>query len=80
MTWTNGPNEKSLNNNAAMAHISHDGGATWGADATVAPIPGAYSGLPNSLYRDSTDVWSTTDSNGRLVVAFTDNSTGVPQV
>lgn len=80
MTWINGPNETSLKNNVAMADISHDGGATWGADATVAPIFGAYSGLPNSLYRDSTDVWSTTDSNGRLVVAYTDNSTGVPQV
>src|SRR5262249_11195878 len=74
MTWTNAPNEKSLTNNVAMADRSPDGGATWGADATVARIPGAYSGLPNSLYRDSTDVWSTTDSNGRLVVAYTDNS------
>ena len=80
MTWINGPNEKSLKDNVAMADISHDGGATWGADATVAPIPGSFTSLPNALYRGSSDVWSTTDSNGRLVVVYTDNSTGVPQV
>jgi hypothetical protein len=80
MTWINSPNETSLKNNFAMADISHDGGATWGKDAKVSAIPGAYVGLPNSLYRDSSDVWSTTDSNGRLIVAYTDNSTGLPQV
>jgi hypothetical protein len=80
MTWINGPNEASLKHNVAMADVSHDGGASWGTDVTVAPIPGAYSGLPNALYRGSSDVWSTTDSNGRVVVVYTDNSTGVPQV
>jgi hypothetical protein len=80
MTWINGPNETSLNNNVAMADVSHTGGASWGTDVTVAPIPGAYSGLPNSLYRDSSDVWSTTDSTGRLIVVYGDQSTGVPQV
>jgi hypothetical protein len=80
VTWINGPNETSLNNNVAMADISRTGGATWGTDVTVAPIPGAYSGLPNSLYRDSSDVWSTSDSTGRLIVAYSDNSTGVPQI
>lgn len=80
MTWINGPNETSLKKNVVMADVSRNGGATWGTDETVAPIPGAYSGLPNSLYRDSSDVWSTTDSTGRLVVAYTDAATGVPQV
>jgi len=38
------------------------------------------SSLPNALYRGSSDVWSTPDSHGRLIVVYTDNSTGVPQV
>jgi hypothetical protein len=80
MTWINGPNETSLKDNVAMANMSHTGGTTWGKDVTAAPIPGAYSGLPNSLYRDFSDVWSTTDSTGRLVVVYGDESTGVPQV
>jgi hypothetical protein len=46
----------------------------------VASIPGAFASLPNALYRGSSDVWSTTDSHGRLIVVYTDNSTGVPQV
>jgi hypothetical protein len=80
MTWINGPNETSPKDNFAMADMSPDGGASWGKDVTVAPITGAYSGLPNSLYRDSSDVWSTTDSNGRLIVAFSDDRSGVPQI
>jgi hypothetical protein len=81
MTWVNGPNEGSLKNNVAMADVSHDGGAHWGADVVASPIVSPYAGgLPNSLYRVSTDVWSTTDATGRLIVVYTDNSTGASQV
>lgn len=80
MTWINGPNEKSLTNNVAMADVSHDGGKTWGADVVAAPIPAPQFSIPNSLYRGGTDVWSTTDAAGRLIVVYNDVSTGSLQV
>ena len=80
MTWINGPNESSLKNNVAMADVSHDGGKTWGTDVVASPIPAPRSSIPNSLYRGGTDVWSTTDAHGRLIVAYNDASTGALQV
>jgi hypothetical protein len=80
MTWINGPNETSLKNNSAMADVSHDGGLTWGPDVVASPIPAPSFSIPNSLYRGGTDVWSTTDASGHLVVVYNDISTGALQV
>ncbi|HEX9234687.1 MAG TPA: sialidase family protein [Actinomycetota bacterium] len=81
VTWINSPNDKSLKSNVAMADMSTDGGNTWGPDAVAAPIPGAFSGLPNSKYRVFTDVWSTVDQvRGTVQIAFTDDSTGAANV
>lgn len=82
MTWINGPNEKSLKNNAAMIDVSHDGGASWGTDHTVAPIVDPVPGqLPNSQYRVFSDVWSAVDpATGAVLVAFNDEQSGASNV
>jgi hypothetical protein len=82
LTWVNGPNEISLENNVVMAAKSTDGGLTWSPDRTaariVAPIP---SRLPNSQYRVFTDAWSTVDqASGKLVIAYTDQKSGAANV
>ena len=59
-TRINSPNEKSLKDNQAMVAKSADGGLTWTASTTVAPVLGPTPGLLlNSNYRVFTDVtWS----------------------
>jgi hypothetical protein len=81
-TWINSPNQKSLTGNQAMAAASSDGGSTWSASATVAPILDPTPGLlPNSNYRVFADVTSAVDqSTGQLVVAYTDQRSGASNV
>jgi hypothetical protein len=81
-TWINSPNEKSLKNNQAMVAKSADGGLTWSASTTVAPILDPTPGLlPNSNYRVFADVTSAVDqSTGQLVVAYTDQRSGASNV
>jgi Neuraminidase (sialidase) len=81
-TWINSPNETSTKNNQAMVAKSTDGGLTWSASATVAPVVDPIvGGLPNSLYRDSSDVTSAVDqATGQLVVAYTDKVSGASNV
>jgi hypothetical protein len=82
MTWTSGPNEKSLAGNVAMIDVSHDGGATWGTDHVVAPIVNPVAGLlPNSKYRVFSDVWSTVDQkSGSVIVVLNDQRSGPSNV
>jgi hypothetical protein len=82
MTWTNGPNEKSLAGNVAMIDVSHDGGATWGTDHVVVPIVTPVPGLlPNSKYRVFSDVWSTVDQkSGSVIVVLNDRRSGPSNV
>jgi len=82
VTWVNGPNETSLNNNVVMAARSTDGGRTWSpsfaAAPIVAPVPGR---LPNSQYRVFTDAWSAVDqASGKLVVGYTDEKSGAANI
>jgi hypothetical protein len=81
-TWINSPNETSLKNNQAMAAKSADGGRTWSASTTVAPVLDPTPGLlPNSNYRVFADVTSAVDqSSGQLVVAYTDQRSGASNV
>ena len=77
VSYTNGPNEKSLNNNSALIAKSTDGGNTWSKSFTAAPIPVPPVGIPNALYRGGGDVTSTVDQRtGNLVLVFDDGSTG----
>jgi hypothetical protein len=77
-TWIDSPNEVSLTGNQAMVADSANGGRTWSASTTVAPILGPTPGLlPNSSYRVFADVTSAVDqSTGQLVVAYTDQRSG----
>jgi hypothetical protein len=77
-TWINSPNEVSLSGNQALVAKSSDGGRTWSASATVAPILDPTPGLlPNSKYRVFADVTSAVDqSTGQLVVAYNDQRSG----
>ena len=81
-TWINSPNETSLKNNQIMAARSADGGRTWSASTTVAPVLDPTPGLlPNSRYRVFADVSSAVDqSTGQLVVAYTDQRSGASNV
>jgi hypothetical protein len=81
VTYSNGPNEKSTKNNAALVAKSTDGGNTWSRSAVAAPIPSPATSLPNALYRGGTDITSTVDQQtGDLVVAFGDRSSGALNV
>jgi hypothetical protein len=82
ISWTNGPNEISLKNNQVMIDVSHDGGASWGTDHTVAPIVDPVPGLlPNSKYRVFSDAWSTVDqATGSVVVAYNDQRSGASNI
>ena len=78
VSFTNGPNEKSLNNNSALIAKSTDGGNSWSQSFTAAAIPVPPVGIPNALYRGGSDVTSTVDQRtGNVVVVFDDGSTGV---
>src|SRR5215470_3236261 len=81
-TWVTSPNETSLKNNQAMVAASADGGQTWSASTTVAPILDPTPGLlPNSNYRVFADVTSAVDqSTGQLVVGYTDQRSGASNV
>jgi hypothetical protein len=81
-TWINSPNEKSLTGNQAMVAASADGGQTWSASTTVAPVLNPTPGLlPNSSYRVFADVTSAVDqATGQLVVAYTDQRSGPSNV
>lgn len=81
-TWINSPTEVSLTGNQAMVAASADGGRTWSASTTVAPILDPTPGLlPNSNYRVFADVTSAVDqSTGQLVVAYTDQRSGASNV
>ena len=82
VTWTNGPNEKSLKKNVIMIDKSTDGGITWGTDHVVAPLPSPVpSLLPNSNYRVFSDAWSTVDQiRGTVQVVFNDQASGASNV
>jgi hypothetical protein len=81
VSFTNGPNEKSTKNNAAMIAKSTDGGNTWSQSYIAAPIPAPATSLPNALYRGGTDVTSTVDqSTGKVVVVYNDTSSGALNV
>jgi hypothetical protein len=81
-TWINSPTEATLTGNQAMVADSTDGGRTWTASTTVAPILDPTPGLlPNSSYRVFADVTSAVDqSTGQLVVAYTDQRSGASNV
>jgi hypothetical protein len=81
-TWINSPNEVRMTGNQAMAADSANGGRTWSASATVAPILDPTPGLlPNSKYRVFADVTSAVDPlTGQLVVAYTDQRSGASNV
>lgn len=81
-TWINTPNEVSLTGNQAMVAASADGGQTWSASMTVAPVLDPTPGLlPNSNYRVFADVTSAVDqATGQLVVAYTDQRSGPSNV
>jgi hypothetical protein len=79
VSFSNGPNESSLKNNAAMVAKSTDGGNTWSQSFVAAPIPTPFVGIANAQYRVFTDVTSTVDQRtGNVVVAYDDASTGTP--
>jgi hypothetical protein len=81
VSFTNGPNEKSLANNSALVAKSTDGGNTWSQSFTAAVIPVPPVGIPNALYRGGSDVTSTVDQRtGNVVLVFDDGSTGVGNV
>jgi BNR repeat-like domain len=82
MTFLGGPNETSLKHNFVAVARSRTGGRTWSSTHEVAPIVAPIPGvLPNSSYRDSSDVTASIDrSTGRLVLAFTDAKSGASQV
>ncbi|HET7466599.1 MAG TPA: sialidase family protein [Candidatus Dormibacteraeota bacterium] len=81
VSFSNGPNEKSLNNNAALIAKSTDGGNTWSQSFTASAIPNPAVGIPNALYRGGGDVTSTVDQRtGNVVVVFDDRSTGTGNV
>jgi hypothetical protein len=63
-----------------MVAKSADGGLTWSASTTVAPILNPTPGLlPNSNYRVFADVTSAVDqSTGQLVVAYTERRPSGP--
>jgi len=81
-TWINSPNEVSLTGNQAMVAASTDGGRSWSASTTVAPILDPTPGLlPNSNYRVFADVTSAVDRvTGQLVVAYTDQRSSASNV
>jgi len=81
-TWINSPNEVSLTGNQVMVADSADGGRSWSASTTVAPILNPTPGLlPNSSYRVFADVTSAVDqSTGQLVVGYTDQRSGASNV
>jgi hypothetical protein len=77
VSFSNGPNERSTKNNAALIAKSTDGGNTWSRSYVAAPIPAPATSLPNALYRGSTDVTSTVDQQtGKVVVVYDDKSSG----
>jgi hypothetical protein len=77
VTWINSASEKKVVPSAADVSKSTDGGNTWSATFIAAPIPAFVTDLPNSQYRDGSDVVSTVDPvSGRLVIVYTDGSTG----
>jgi hypothetical protein len=77
VSFSNGPNERSGKNNAALIAKSTDGGNTWSRSYVAAPIPAPATGLPNALYRGGTDVTSTVDQRtGKVVVVYNDTSSG----
>jgi hypothetical protein len=78
ISWINGPNEKSLSRNFAEVAKSTDGGSTWSKTYDAAALVQGVSGLPNSQYRDGTDVVSSVDqATGKLVVVYQDGGSGV---
>jgi hypothetical protein len=81
VSYSNGPNEKSTKNNAALVAKSTDGGNTWSRSFVAAPIPSPAVSLPNAQYRGGTDVTSTVDqSTGDVVVVYNDRSSGALNV
>jgi hypothetical protein len=81
-TWISSPTEKSLTGNQAMVADSSDGGRTWSASTTVAPILDPTPGLlPNSKYRVFADVTSAVDqATGQLVVAYNDQRSSASNI
>ncbi|MGZ5544311.1 MAG: hypothetical protein ACXWIU_06520, partial [Limisphaerales bacterium] len=81
VTWLNSKNENDLAQNIAMIAASTDGGLTWSKSYSVAALGPAVGGLlPNSNYRVFSDVISTIDSNGRVVIAFNALRNGVSTI
>jgi hypothetical protein len=81
ISYSNGPNEGSTKNNAALIAKSTDGGNTWSQSFVAAPIPAPATHLPNALYRGGTDVTSTVDQRtGKVVVVYNDKSSGALNV
>jgi hypothetical protein len=81
VSWINSPNEKSTKRNVAMIAKSTDGGNTWSASYTAAPIPAPATSLPNAEYRGGTDVTETVDQQtGKVVVVYNDTSSGALNV
>ncbi len=77
VSFTTGPNEKSLNDNFAAIAASRDGGLTFGPTEIVAPIVSPVPGLlPNSNYRVFSDVFSAVSPNGIVTVVWNDQRTG----
>lgn len=77
VSFINGPNEKSLDGNAALIAKSTDGGNTWSQSFTAAPIPNPTGSIPNALYRGGSNVTSTVDQlTGNVVLVFDDATTG----
>src|SRR6266700_7027281 len=81
-TWISSPTESSLTGNQAMVADSADGGRTWSASTTVAPVLDPTPGLlPNSDYRVFADVTSAVDqATGQLVVVYNDQRSGASNV
>jgi hypothetical protein len=77
VTFTTGPNEKSLSDNFAAIAVSSDGGQTFSSTQPVAalinPVPGL---LRNSNYRVFSDVTSAVGLNGIVSVVWNDERTG----
>jgi hypothetical protein len=77
VSYSNGPNEKSTKNNAALIAKSTDGGNTWGRSYVAARISAPATSLPNALYRGGTDITMTVDQQtGKVVLVYNDNSSG----
>ncbi len=77
VSFINGPNEKSLKNNAALIAKSVDGGNTWSQSYIAAAIPNPTSNIPNALYRGGTNVTSVVDQRtGNVVLVYDDATTG----